>query len=88
MNAVQQYRKACAALNARKRLYETRIIPHGPRDYEWRLYAGMTVICAAGVADSAASAQREAKEALRVRVEYPEHFTHEKAASVIAHAAA
>ena len=81
MTATMQYRAALKAQNASKSLYEIRILPNGPRDFEWRLYFQMTAIVAAGCATSATAAQREARAALRIRIEYPEHFTNEKAAA-------
>ncbi len=82
MTATQQYRAALAAQNARKGQYKTRVIQMSQRDYEWRLYtADLRAIVAAGWCTSAASARRDMAEALRIRIEYPEHFTNEKAAA-------
>ncbi len=75
-------------MSARKSLYTIHIHPMSG-SFEWRLYnADMTAHLIGGVCSSYAAAQRESREALRVRIEYPENFTHEKAANVMTHAAA
>lgn len=77
MNATTAYRKARAAQQARKSLYAIRYFPATP-GVEWRLYtADMRRILIGGFCKNAASARRDADNALRVRIEYPEHYTHE-----------
>lgn len=81
MNAVTQARKAIAAQQARKALYVIRYYPANP-GVEWRLYtADMRVLLAGGWLNTAAAARRDAENALRLRIEKPERFTHEKAAA-------
>lgn len=81
MNATTAYRKARAAQQARKSLYAIRYFPANP-GVEWRLYtADLRHILIGGFCTSNASAKRDAENALRVRIEYPEHYEHEKAAA-------
>lgn len=81
MNATTACRKARAAQQARKSLYAIRYFPANP-GVEWRLYtADLSTILIGGFEKNDASAKREAGNALRVRIEYPEHYTHEKAAA-------
>ena len=77
MSAVTQARKARAAMNARKSLYAIRIYPQ-IGSYEWRLYtADLRILLAAGVHLTRHAAEKDAENALRVRVEYPEDYAHE-----------
>jgi hypothetical protein len=77
MNATTAYRKARAAQQARKSLYAIRYFPAQPGT-EWRLYtADLRTILIGGFCKSAASAKREAENAVRVRIEYPENYAHE-----------
>lgn len=81
MNATTARRKAIAAQQARKAEYAIRYYPGNP-GCEWRLYtADMRVLLAGAWLNTAAAARRDAENALRLRVENPEGFTHEKAAA-------
>lgn len=81
MNATTSRRKAIAAQQARKAEYAIRYFPANP-GVEWRLYtADMKTLLAGAWLNTFAAARRDAENALRLRIEKPERFTHEKAAA-------
>ena len=69
MNATVQYRNARTVIADRKRQYTIRVLPDGCGGYEWRLYdAAMTAILAGGFLSTRAAAERDARNALRMRL--------------------
>lgn len=81
MNATTARRNAIAAQRARKALYVIRYYPANP-GVEWRLYtADMKTLLAGAWLNTASAARRDAENALRLWIENPERFAHEKAAA-------